>query len=73
MKTPIASQIAEVLRELALRRNTYPRLVGSGKMKQSEADLCTARMEAVLETLKFCRDNEADIRGFIAARKAASA
>ena len=73
MKVSIAGQIAEAMRELALRRNTYPRLVGSGKMKQSEADLCLARMEAILATLRFCQDNEADIREFVAAKKGSAA
>lgn len=68
-KIPIASQIAEVKRELALRANTYPRLVGSAKMRQAEADLCTARMEAVLATLVFCQEHEAEIRVFIRERR----
>ena len=31
-------------------------------MRAAEADLCTARMEAVLDTLKFIRTHEATIR-----------
>lgn len=69
-KITIAAQISEVMRELALRRNVYPRLIGSGKMRQVEADLCNARMEAVQQTLMFCQDHEADIRAFIAAKPA---
>jgi len=69
-KIPIASQIAEVKRELALRANTYPRLVAAGKMLQGEADLCTQRMQAVLATLMFCQANEPDIRAFIRERRA---
>lgn len=69
MKTSIAGQIAEVRRELALRRNVYPGLVRSGKMRESEADLCTQRMEAVLATLMFCQQHQADIRAFIAAKR----
>lgn len=68
VKIPIASQIAEVKRELALRANTYPRLVDAQKMRQAGADLSTARMEAVLATLMFCQRHEADIRAFIAAQ-----
>jgi len=67
-KISIASQIAEVKRELALRANTYPRLVGSAKMRQGEADLCTARMEAVLVTLEFCQRHEAALRTFLTGR-----
>lgn len=69
-KLPIASQIAEAQRELALRRNTYPRLVATGKMRQAEADLCTERMQAILDTLMFCQKHEADIRAFISAKRA---
>lgn len=67
----LAGQIAEVQREIALRRNTYPRLIGSGKLRQAEAELCSRRMEAVLETLLFCQRHEADIRQFIAAKREA--
>ena len=62
MTIPIEQQIAEVARELAMRRNVYPGLVARGKMRAAEADLCTARMEAVLDTLKFIRTHEATIR-----------
>ncbi|RUU27835.1 MAG: hypothetical protein EOQ98_19255 [Mesorhizobium sp.] len=73
MKIAIAGQIAEAMRELAMRKNTYPRLIGSGKMKQSEADLCLARMEAIRDTLLFCQQHEADIRSYIAAKREAVA
>ena len=71
-KITIAGQIAEVMREMALRRNTYPRLIGSGKLKASEAELCTARMEAVRDTLLFCQRHEADIRAYIAAKNSSA-
>lgn len=45
-------QIKEVERELALRRNVFPRLVAGGRMKQDYADICMERMLAVLSTLK---------------------
>lgn len=69
-KITIAGQIAEVDRELALRRNAYPRLIASGKMREGEADLCTRRMEAVRATLQFCQAHETEIRAFIAAKRA---
>lgn len=65
MKIAIAGQIAEVERELAMRRNVYPRAVAKGNMRESEAQLCLARMEAVLATLRFCQQHERDIRVFI--------
>lgn len=69
MKVNIVAQVAEVKRELAMRRNVYPTLVRSGKMREAEAALCTHRMEAVLGTLMFCQKHEAEIREFIAAKK----
>lgn len=61
-KIPIGSQIAEVKRELALRENTYPKLIAAGKLSESSADLCNDRMKAVLVTLLFNQENEADFR-----------
>lgn len=72
-KVSIIGQIAEVKREIALRQGVYPRRVSEGKMRQGEADLLMERIQAVLATLLFCQENEADIREFIAARKAAKA
>jgi hypothetical protein len=69
-KVAIAGQIAEVQREIALRRNVYPRRVDERKMREAEAELCMRRIEAVLATLMFCQDHEADIRAFIAAKNA---
>ena len=68
VKVPITGQIAEVTRELALRRNVYPGLIRNRKMREVEAELCTARMQAVLATLMFCQEHEADIREYIAAK-----
>jgi hypothetical protein len=68
VKIAIGAQIAEVKRELALRRNVYPGLVRNGKMKPAEAELCTDRMKAVLKTLEFCELHEFQIRDYIAAR-----
>jgi hypothetical protein len=48
----LGMQIACVEREIAMRRQVYPRQVGQGKMKQATADLQIAAMEAVLLTLK---------------------
>jgi hypothetical protein len=69
-RIPIAGQIAEVRRELALRTRVYPGLIARGKMREAEAELCTRRMEAVLATLMWCQANEAAIREIMAARKA---
>lgn len=66
MKISIIGQIAEVDREIAMRRRVYPGQVRVGKMRQAEADLLIERMQAVRATLKFCQENEADIRAYMA-------
>lgn len=59
---PLPEQIAEVRRELALRKNVYPKRVSSREMRQSEADHLTARMSAVLTTLTWLEENAAAVR-----------
>lgn len=59
---PLPEQIAEVRRELALRKNVYPKRVSSREMRQSEADHLTARMNAVLTTLTWLEENAAAVR-----------
>jgi hypothetical protein len=54
----IEEQIAEVERELALRRQVYPRRVDEKKMSQNASDLHMRRMEAVLATLRDLKGNE---------------
>jgi hypothetical protein len=48
----LAGQIAEVERELAMRRAVYPRWVAAGRVKQDAADARVIAMEAVLATLR---------------------
>ena len=48
----IEDQIAEVERELKLRRHVYPRHVAAKKMSQPTADRHITVMEAVLDTLR---------------------
>jgi len=47
----IGDQIACIKREIALRKNIYPRWVENGRMKQAAADLEIERMTAALHTL----------------------
>lgn len=68
-RVALTVQIAEVRRELAMRRNVYPRQVSKGTMRQSEAELCIARMEGVLETLIFCQNHEDEIRTWMAEKQ----
>lgn len=72
MKISIGAQIEEVDREIALRKRVYPNQVSRKNMRQSEADLHIERMGAVKTTLEWLRDNEADIRAAVAARKEAA-
>ena len=72
-KISIIGQIAEIDREIAMRKNVYPRQIREGKMRQSEADLLMDRITAVRATLVFCREHEADIRAYVAAKKAGTA
>lgn len=69
MKISLNQQIEEVERELQHRRSVYPRLVSSGKMRASVAEYHTARMQAVLKTLMWLANNEADIRADIHAKR----
>ncbi len=48
----LAGQIAEVERELAMRKAVYPRWVADRRITQAAADARTIAMEAVLATLK---------------------
>lgn len=50
----LAVQLACARRELALRRNTYPKWVASGRMTSATAERETAAMAAIVETLDRC-------------------
>ncbi|MBW8285783.1 MAG: hypothetical protein K0M55_19515 [Rhizobium sp.] len=67
-KISIIGQIAEMEREIAQRERLYPRLVREGKMREEERVMLMDRAVAIRATLMFCRDHEADIRDYIAAR-----
>ncbi len=43
--------IAEVRRELAIRRRVYPKFVSAGRITQEQANESMARMESVLDLL----------------------
>lgn len=60
----LTSQIAEVERELAMRRSVYAR--ERDPKKQDRNVLHMAHMEAVLATLLFVKKNEAKIRAAVA-------
>lgn len=48
----LQDQIAEIRRELGMRKGAYPRFVAAGKMKQATADRQVACLEAALKTLE---------------------
>lgn len=52
----LADQIAEVKREIDMRRRTYIRMVDQAKMTTAEAERKTLLMCAVLHTLEQVRD-----------------
>ena len=72
-KISIIGQISEIEREIGLRQQSYSKLVREGRMRQEEADMLMARIRAVLATLHFCREHEADIRAYMAAKKGTAA
>lgn len=63
VRVPLREQIACVAREIALRRGVYAKRVKAGVMRQAEADRETARMEAVLDTLREVEAGAADEPG----------
>ena len=48
---PLANQIAELKREIAIRKNTFPKWVAQGRMTQAKADQQIQDMTAALHTL----------------------
>jgi hypothetical protein len=62
VKISLTAQIAEIDRELLQRREVYPRLVATRKLRESHAKFQTDRMEAVRATLQWLHENEMLIR-----------
>ena len=62
-KIPLSEQIAEVRREVGLRKKVYPRLVGKGLLAPAEADHHLARMRAALASLRRLARNATRIHG----------
>jgi hypothetical protein len=55
MKPALDQQIAEIARELALRRAVYPRLIAAGRLRRAVARENLTRLRAALRTLKRLR------------------
>ncbi len=62
MTVSLRHQIAEIEREIGLRKNVYPRWITSGKIRRGEAELHMERIEAALATLKAIQEHEAAVR-----------
>lgn len=52
-------QVAEVERELAVRRGVYPRLIAARRLSREAAERQMARLEAAAATLARVRDGQA--------------
>ena len=62
MKFSLTAQIDEIDRELALRRDVYPRLVATKKLRESHAKYQMDRLLAVRATLVWLSENESIIK-----------
>lgn len=62
MKLSLSEQIAEVGREIGMRKGVYPKWVASGKLTQAVADRQIACMEAAYATLKWLLAHETQIK-----------
>jgi hypothetical protein len=62
IKITLNLMVQEVGYELKKRRDVYPRLVSSGKERQTICDYHMELMEGVDRTLRWLRDNEALVR-----------
>lgn len=65
MSVSIDSQIAEVEREIRMRKQVYPRRVAMRKMRQGEADLLIKHMEAVYDTLLLVKTYQRELRALM--------
>ena len=61
-RIPLSEQIAEVGREVGLRRRVYPRLVGKGLLDRAAADHHLRRMSAALASLRWLARNKSRMR-----------
>lgn len=61
-RVSLRQQIEEIDRELEQRAKVYPRLVASGKLRQSMADYQVARLVAARASLAWLAQHEATIK-----------
>jgi hypothetical protein len=58
-RVSLSDQIAEVKREIDMRKRVYIRLIDSGKITAAEAEQRTLAMAAVLKTLEMVSEARA--------------
>lgn len=58
----IAAQITCIRRELAMRKNVYPKWVSSGRMKAEQADHEINCMQTVHDTLVKLEEEDRELR-----------
>lgn len=61
--TTLDAQLAEVRREIALRKAVYPKWVAAGRLKAATASRLIETMEAVQETLEQYRREQEELFG----------
>lgn len=61
----LADQIAELRREVAMRRNVYPKRIGGGAMTQDDADRKIGAIEAAIATLRFIEQHRDGLRALV--------
>ena len=59
----LEAQIAEIDRELAMRKAAYPKWIRDGRLSQTQADRQMAAMQAVASTLRRMKERQATEAG----------
>ena len=70
-KVSLNEQVKEAGREAGMRKSVYPGMVQRGKMTSGDMQFRMAAMEAIYRTLKWLKEHEAIIRGYVEAMNAA--
>jgi hypothetical protein len=64
-KWTLADGIAEIRRELALRKQVYPNFVARNRYTQDQVDGFVRNLEGALKFLEFCANNEARLKAVL--------
>lgn len=63
MKITLEQQIACARREVALRRNVYPKWIAKGRLSKEKAEQEIATMDAIVFTLRQLEEQRAGSKG----------